>query len=367
MLQKKMDFRFLAKLLLSGVMFTCLLLGTGTTAQAVTVKNDNFTFNYPDNSPIGDAFLFTCTTSLNCDDVLVEWRGKKILLGGQGTSAEALLSIPLESKEKSIPIVISDMSGKKLHSGNVRVVQKDYPTQELQVEPKYVSPPDEMKPIIKEQNKITRGFLNQITPIKYWTLPLQKGVPGGITSEFGMRRVFNGQPKNPHKGTDLRGAEGTPIYAIAAGKVVLVEDFYYSGKHVLIDHGLGVHSLYAHMSEPKATVGQLVEAGELIGLVGATGRVTGPHLHLGFYVLGVAVNAKTHTPGMVPVEPSAEELQKQRLEKNKKKVSKKNASKSKQGNAVKNAKQSKNTKKTTANKAKTNSKSTKKAAASSTK
>ena len=99
------------------------------------------------------------------------------------------------------------------------------------------------------------------------------------SSSFGRRRILNGQPRSPHTGVDLGAATGTPVHAMQRGKVVMDEDLFFSGRTVVLDHGFGVFSLYGHLSESRVQPGRVVDAGEVIGLVGATGRVTAPHLH----------------------------------------------------------------------------------------
>ncbi len=123
-------------------------------------------------------------------------------------------------------------------------------------------------------------------------------MPGTVSSLFGMKRVFNGQPRGMHRGLDLRGAQGTPIRACADGVVALVDDLYFSGNAVYINHGDGVFSSYLHMSKPLVTPGERVRRGQVVGLVGATGRVTGPHLHLGLMVQGESVDPQ---PLLAPV------------------------------------------------------------------
>src|SRR5207245_490565 len=96
---------------------------------------------------------------------------------------------------------------------------------------------------------------------------------------FGRRRILNGQPRSPHTGVDLGAPTGTAVQAMQRGRVVLDEDLFFSGRTVIVDHGLGLFSLYGHLSESRVAPGRVVDAGEGIGLVGATGRVTAPHLH----------------------------------------------------------------------------------------
>ena len=119
---------------------------------------------------------------------------------------------------------------------------------------------------------------------------MQRPVPGATTSQYGLRRVFNDQARNPHRGLDLRGGEGDPIHAADDGVVVLVSDHYYGGKTVVVDHGLGVLTAYLHLSGFNVDKGQRVRRGDVIGSVGSTGRVTAPHLHLSLYVMGVSIN-----------------------------------------------------------------------------
>jgi murein DD-endopeptidase MepM/ murein hydrolase activator NlpD len=125
---------------------------------------------------------------------------------------------------------------------------------------------------------------------------LLRPVPGIITSEFGLKRVYNGQPRSQHKGVDFRGAIGAEVHSCAAGIVALAANQHYSGNFIIIDHGLGVFSMYAHLSAFKVKAGDTVQAGQLIGLVGKTGRVTGPHLHFAFSVLGVTADPEPLIP-----------------------------------------------------------------------
>ena len=114
----------------------------------------------------------------------------------------------------------------------------------------------------------------------------------GVTTgtNFGRRRILNGNPGSPHGGVDLPGTTGTPVHVAQRGKVVLAEELFFSGNTVVVDHGLGIYTFYGHLSEIDVKVGDALEAGAVLGKVGATGRVTGPHLHWGLTVERARVN-----------------------------------------------------------------------------
>jgi murein DD-endopeptidase MepM/ murein hydrolase activator NlpD len=174
---------------------------------------------------------------------------------------------------------------------NVSVQPKEYPVTRLTVEPKFVEPNAADQARAAEEAREIGAIYADMHPQPYWEEPFAAPLPavsGG--RNFGHRRVFNGQARAPHGGSDLRATTGTPVYASNRGRVVLAKDLFYSGNAVFIDHGQGVYSTYLHLSEIQIGVGQMVERGQRVGLVGATGRVTGPHLHWGVRVLGARVD-----------------------------------------------------------------------------
>src|SRR5262249_4042220 len=121
-------------------------------------------------------------------------------------------------------------------------------------------------------------------------LTMLQPVPGQRSATFGLRRYFNGKSRRPHNGMDIAAEAGTPVLAAAAGRVADTGEYLFSGRTVILDHGSGLLSLYAHLQTIHASVGQTVGAGSPIGEVGATGRVTGPHLHFSVYLNAVAVD-----------------------------------------------------------------------------
>ena len=146
-----------------------------------------------------------------------------------------------------------------------------------------------LRRVLADNRKLITIF-NQVRPEQLWRHPFITPVDGPITSSFGLRRILNDQPRSPHSGVDIGAPEGTEVASCNDGIVVLVEELYLCGKTIIIDHGCGLYSMYFHLSETRVTEGDQIGVGECIGLVGATGRVTGAHLHWGIRLLGARVD-----------------------------------------------------------------------------
>ncbi|MDE2511869.1 MAG: M23 family metallopeptidase, partial [Elusimicrobia bacterium] len=154
-----------------------------------------------------------------------------------------------------------------------------FPIEELKVAQKFVTPAkSDSERAEGEAVKLHRLFTHGETK-RLFDGSFFPPIPGAATARFGERRVFNGQPRAPHSGMDLKARMGVPVRAPAAGRVVLAGPLYFSGNTIVIDHGLGLTTLYAHLSRMSVKPGAMVKKGQLLGKVGATGRVTGPHLH----------------------------------------------------------------------------------------
>ena len=195
---------------------------------------------------------------------------------------QCLVGIDLETKPGQYEITLNgtDADGESVVArSRVTIKAKKFPTRNLTVDSKFVTPPEsELDRINKERARVS-GIFSSTTPDRLWDGSFRVPVPGEVISAFGKRSVYNGIPRSPHTGTDFRGATGTPIRAPNAGRVVLAANLYYSGNTVILDHGLGLYSYFGHMSAFSVEEGDSVQKGEVVGKVGATGRVTGPHLH----------------------------------------------------------------------------------------
>ena len=249
-------------------------------------------FTCPETIQPGQPFVVAVTTD-SINNVVVKWRGKNLAIplnsAGQG---EIILGMPLDGQEKSMPLSISFTENGRANkqSFNLKVTPKDYPTQELKVDSKFVdlSKADADRAAI--ERKRNDAIVARYTPERMWTLPFFRPVPGELSSTFGLRRVFNGQPRNAHRGLDFRAAAGDPIHAVADGVVALADSQFFAGNVVYVDHGLGVFSVYMHMSEIGVKEGDTITRGQVIGKVGSTGRVTGPHLHLSLMLQGTGAD-----------------------------------------------------------------------------
>ena len=172
----------------------------------------------------------------------------------------------------------------------INIVKEDYAVQHLTLPKNKVDlDAKTLKRVRIEQQEMSKAFLH-IGMQPLWTSAFLEPVQGSVTGRFGSRRIINGQTKRPHSGEDIAAPQGTPVYAMNTGTVAATMDHFFSGKGVVIDHGLGLFSMYFHLSAIDVQPGQTVNKGEPVGKVGATGRATGPHLHWGIRLNGARVN-----------------------------------------------------------------------------
>jgi murein DD-endopeptidase MepM/ murein hydrolase activator NlpD len=204
----------------------------------------------------------------------------------------ALIGIPLNQPLGSAALQYQREG--KLLTHPFEVTEKAYTEQHITLKNReMVNPnPDQLARIREEsqrQKALYLRFTERTLTEEGFILPLE----GRVSSLFGHRRFFNGQPRNPHSGLDIAAPTGTPVLAPSSGQVILVDDLYYNGKTVFLDHGQGLITMYCHLSEQAVVKGSTVEQGQIIGLVGATGRVTGPHLHWSVSLNGYRVDPGT--------------------------------------------------------------------------
>ena len=184
----------------------------------------------------------------------------------------------------------TDADGGHVQNIPVEIVAGKYRTDVLKVDPARVNPSKKnIKRAQKEARRLKQTYADGIIA-RLWDGEFQLPMTSEITSYYGNRRLFNGQLKSYHNGVDFRAPRGTPVFAANAGIVKMAENLFYSGNMVIIDHGNLIFTIYAHLSKIEVKAGQPIEKGQRLGLTGATGRVSGPHLHWGVKVNDASVN-----------------------------------------------------------------------------
>ena len=203
-----------------------------------------------------------------------------------------LVGIDLDVKPGTYTVTIESGASTSPHRATHRldVRAKTFRTRTLKVDEAFVNPPASAQARIAQDSQDQARCWREAVPQKLWTTPFVRPVPQEANSAFGTRSVFNGQPRSAHSGADFLSPTGTPVAAPGGGLVVLAKDLYFSGNSVIIDHGAGVFSMLAHLSAIDTSAGATVQGGDIVGRVGATGRVTGPHLHWTVRVNGARVD-----------------------------------------------------------------------------
>jgi len=202
-----------------------------------------------------------------------------VLVLGDETGWTAVVGIKLATPVGELALQVQTPGSAAAHK-TIRVAAANYPVQRLKVSPRHVDlSTEDLARVEREQvhlRRVTSTYTSERVPTD---LRLLQPVAGPRSSSFGLRRVFNGQARNPHAGMDIAAPTGTPVLASAAGRVLDTGDYFYSGNMVWVDHGCGFKTMYCHLSEIAVKAGDVLARGERLGAVGATGRVTGPHLH----------------------------------------------------------------------------------------
>jgi len=197
----------------------------------------------------------------------------------------ALLGVDLELKPENYPLALAAKteSAEEISCpATIDVKESKFATESLKVAPNFVEPNPEQLARAEAERQRLRTIFATITPERLWDGSFHYPLIGITTGgNFGKRRILNGKAGSPHSGVDFPAPAGTPVYAAQRGRVVIAEPLYFSGNTVILDHGLGLYTLYAHFESISVQPGELVDTGAVLGKVGATGRVTGPHLHWG--------------------------------------------------------------------------------------
>ncbi len=221
---------------------------------------------------------------------VVQFDGRRTLVVRHDGNWLAVIGIPLDREPGPATATINNVDDSEPRSLVFDIGTHAYREQHLTVKPGYVNPaPAQLERIIAEREHIDAALASW-SDRAVDTVTLRAPVGGARSSSFGSRRFFNDEPRAPHRGMDIAAGAGTEISAPLDGSVLLAGDYYFTGNTVIVDHGQGLLTLYAHLQELAVEDGQIIERGERLGTVGATGRVTGPHLHFAVYLNGTPVD-----------------------------------------------------------------------------
>ena len=232
----------------------------------------------------GDVCLIRTYSPVSPTSVHAEFQGERFLLapGMQNGTYEGLIGIDLSTKPATyeVKVIATDASGRGYSSPFFLKVGKGvFRTQKLSLPRSMVDlDAKTLERVNKEANRV-KVLFQTFRDEKLWKGAFVRPLEGKLSSTFGLDRTINGQRRSPHTGVDLESEAGTPVWASNSGMVVLVDDLFFSGKSVILDHGWGLYSMYFHLSEGLVKEGDRVGRGDVLGRVGSTGRSTGPHLH----------------------------------------------------------------------------------------
>jgi murein DD-endopeptidase MepM/ murein hydrolase activator NlpD len=245
----------------------------------------------------GQALSIAVPSESGLEAVEVLWEGRDVSFAQTDDGWIGVIGIDLDASPgaHSAELTLHFAGGVTRRTpAEVLVSVRSFPTTALRVEPRFVDLNPEDQARVERENREIAEIYRVMTPARYWREPFRVPIEGTENGRnFGHRRVFNGQARAPHAGADLTASTGTPVLAANRGRVVLAKDLFFSGNAVFLDHGLGLYSVYLHLSEIHVAQDDVVERDAVLGLVGATGRVTGPHLHWGARVIDARVDPFT--------------------------------------------------------------------------
>lgn len=252
----------------------------------------------------GDVLHLAVVAPAEVSSVTATWHEREVpFLRDADGIWRALLGIDVAAATGSRPLLLSASrpSAAALTSTHaVTVSPKAVRTRRIRVNPKFVTPPRSELPRIERETALLNELFRKTRSDRLWTTDAARPVEGVAVSGFGVRSILNGQRRGPHNGLDLAAVTGTPVYAPTPGIVAFARGFYYSGNTVIVDHGQGLYSTLAHLSEIDVKEGERVGKGALLGKVGATGRVTGPHLHWAVRLHGDRVDPLSLLEALAP-------------------------------------------------------------------
>lgn len=262
---------------MSAILGGLVLLGLSSAASQLQLR--------PGDPRPGDVLRVDLDGAETATAAWVDFEGHRYQLVREDGGWAGYVAVPIELEPGPAPLFIQTPAGTS--TATVRIRDRSFPSSRLKVSPRFTK--TRRAPALERRLESERAAIRAVwaavpTAARSVAAAHAPTLRPRFTSVYGVRRVFNGQTKSRHYGLDLKGRVGDPVRAVFEGKVVLASDRYFSGGTVVLDHGGGLFSLYFHLSKRRVREGDLVRAGERIGAVGSSGRVTGPHLHLSIAV-----------------------------------------------------------------------------------
>jgi len=249
----------------------------------------------PDRLVNGSPCLFRVQPSVPLKSLTGTWMGHKVFFDFDPARRTwfGLAGVSIETNPGSYPLVLEGVTSKGSQTTirrNVRVVRTQYPTIALRVSEQFTAPDSQNLARIEQEHEVKTKVFSVLSPEREWSGRFTVPVSSSVSDAFGTRRTFNGLTESVHHGLDYHAQPGTPVLAANHGTVLLARNLFFEGNCVVLDHGQGLLTLYMHLSEIKVNEGDKVARGQEIGLSGATGLATGPHLHMAVRWQGIYLN-----------------------------------------------------------------------------
>jgi murein DD-endopeptidase MepM/ murein hydrolase activator NlpD len=280
------------RLFLQGLLIPVLLIMTTMAAHG---KSDLRVESFPKVAKQGDVFFARASAPAPLKSIHGQFRGERFSMAFDDETGayEGLIGIDLSTSPATYEIrVIATDGDNRVYSStlSLRVEKVNFGTQRLSLPPSVVDLDAKTLERVNRETRKLEALFQTSRNERLWKSVFIRPVEGEISTGFGLTRIINGRRRSQHTGVDLRAEEGTSVLATNHGAVVLVDELFFSGKSVILDHGWGLYSMYFHLSEVLVKEGDLVRLGAILGRVGSTGRSTGPHLHWGIRINGARVD-----------------------------------------------------------------------------